>query len=172
MFGVSKNVRSREVRTCTPESVSKAVRSPQVSNVCAQIADELEKYRRGELEKEAYETLKAGLKRRLPIFTPHATFKNGRRLNADAVPSGLSMYNIDHIPDPRAYWETKIQELEKKDLLRYIVLAHITPSTEGLRLFFIIDPLAVEIEVRSVYPLLLRCHIIVDSHGRYVPHLL
>ena len=138
MFGVSKNVRSREVRTCTPELFWKAVRSPQVSNVCAQIADGLEKYRRGELEKEAYETLKAGLKRRLPIFTPHATFKNGRRLNADAVPSGLSMYDIDHIPDPRAYWETKSEELKKKNLLRYVVLVHITPSTEGLRLFFII----------------------------------
>ena len=138
MFGISNNVRSREVRTCTSELFWKAVRSPLVSDICAQIADGLEKCRRGEMVKEDYETLKAGLKKRLPIFTPHATFKGGRRLNADAVPSGLSMYDIDHIPDPRTYWETKSEELKKKDLLRYIVLAHITPSTEGLRLFFII----------------------------------
>ena len=137
-FGISNNVRCREVRECTPELFWKAVRSPLVSDVCAQIADGLEKVRRGEMVKEDYETLKAGLKKRLPIFTPHATFKNGRRLNADAVPSGLSMYDIDHLPNPREYWVEKSQELSVKNVLRFVVLAHVTPSTEGLRLFFII----------------------------------
>ena len=137
-FGISNNVRCREVRECTPELFWKAVRSPLVSDICAQIADGLEKVRRGEMVKEEYETLKAGLKKRLPIFTPHATFKNGRRLNADAVPSGLSMYDIDHIADPRGYWVEKSEELRVKDVLRFVVLAHVTPSTEGLRLFFII----------------------------------
>ena len=137
-FGISNNVRCREVRECTPELFWKAVRSPLVSDVCAQIADGLEKVRRGEMVKENYETLKAGLKKRLPIFTPHATFKNGRRLNADAIPSGLSMYDIDHLPNPREYWVEKSQELSVKNVLRFVVLAHVTPSTEGLRLFFII----------------------------------
>ena len=137
-FGISNNVRSREVRECTPELFWKAVRSPLVADICAQIADGLEKVKRGEMVKEDYETLKAGLKKRLPIFTPHATFRNGRRLNADAVPSGLSMYDIDHLPNPREYWVEKSQELAVKDVLRFVVLAHITPSTEGLRLFFII----------------------------------
>ena len=137
-FGISNNVRCREVRECTPELFWKAVRSPLVADVCAQIADGLEKVKRGEMIKEDYETLKAGLKKRLPIFTPHATFRNGRRLNADAVPSGLSMYDIDHLPNPREYWVEKSQELSVKDVLRFVVLAHITPSTEGLRLFFII----------------------------------
>ena len=137
-FGISNNVRCREVRECTPELFWKAVRSPLVSDVCAQIADGLEKVRRGEMVKEDYETLKAGLKKRLPIFTPHATFKNGRRLNADAIPSGLSMYDIDHLPSPREYWVEKSQELSVKNVLRFVVLAHVTPSTEGLRLFFII----------------------------------
>ena len=138
MFGISNNIRSREVRECTPELFWKAVRSPLVADICAQIADGLEKVKRGEMVKEDYETLKAGLKKRLPIFTPHATFRNGRRLNADAVPSGLSMYDIDHLPNPREYWVEKSQELAVKDVLRFVVLAHITPSTEGLRLFFII----------------------------------
>ena len=137
-FGISNNIRSREVRECTPELFWKAVRSPLVADICAQIADGLEKVKRGEMVKEDYETLKAGLKKRLPIFTPHATFRNGRRLNADAVPSGLSMYDIDHLPNPREYWVEKSQELAVKDVLRFVVLAHITPSTEGLRLFFII----------------------------------
>ena len=137
-FGISNNVRSRVVRECTPELFHQAMRSELVAEVCAEIADGLERLRRGELTKEEYDTLKAGLKKRLPIFTPHATFRNGRRLNADAIPSGLSMYDVDHLPNPRGYWEQKRQELEARGVMRYVVLAHITPSTEGLRLFFII----------------------------------
>ncbi|WP_075317699.1 BT4734/BF3469 family protein [Bacteroides togonis] len=137
-FGISNNVKSRVVRECTPELFHQAMRSELVAEVCAEIADGLERLRRGELTKEEYDTLKAGLKKRLPIFTPHATFRNGRRLNADAVPSGLSMYDVDHLPNPRGYWEEKRQELEARGVMRYVVLAHITPSTEGLRLFFII----------------------------------
>ena len=137
-FGISNNVKSRVVHECTPELFHQAMRSELVAEVCAEIADGLERLRRGELTKEEYDTLKAGLKKRLPIFTPHATFKNGRRLNADAIPSGLSMYDVDHLPNPRGYWEQKRQELEARGVMRYVVLAHITPSTEGLRLFFII----------------------------------
>ncbi|WP_072544853.1 BT4734/BF3469 family protein [Mediterranea massiliensis] len=137
-FGISNNVKSRVVRECTPELFHQAMRSELVAEVCAEIADGKERCLRGELTKEEYDTLKAGLKKRLPIFTPHATFRNGRRLNADAVPSGLSMYDVDHLPNPRGYWEQKRAELEARGVMRYVVLAHITPSTEGLRLFFII----------------------------------
>ena len=137
-FGISNNIKSRVVRECTPELFHQAMRSELVAEVCAEIADGKEKCLRGELTKEEYDTLKAGLKKRLPIFTPHATFRNGRRLNADAVPSGLSMYDVDHLPNPRGYWEQKRAELEARGVMRYVVLAHITPSTEGLRLFFII----------------------------------
>ena len=108
-FGISNNVKSRVVRECTPELFHQAMRSELVAEVCAEIADGLERLRRGELTKEEYDTLKAGLKKRLPIFTPHATFRNGRRLNADAIPSGLSMYDVDHINAPRGYWEQKRQ---------------------------------------------------------------
>ena len=137
-FGISNNIKSRVVRECTPELFHQAMRSELVAEVCAEIADGKEKCLRGELTKEEYDTLKAGLKKRLPIFTPHATFRNGRRLNADAVPSGLSMYDVDHLPNPHGYWEQKRAELEARGVMRYVVLAHITPSTEGLRLFFII----------------------------------
>ena len=137
-FGISNNIKSRVVRECTPELFHQAMRSELVAEVCAEIADGKERCLRGELTKEEYDTLKAGLKKRLPIFTPHATFRNGRRLNADAVPSGLSMYDVDHLPNPRGSWEQKRAELEARGVMRYVVLAHITPSTEGLRLFFII----------------------------------
>lgn len=133
MFGISNNVKSRVVRTCTPELFREAVDSPMVARVCAEIEDALENVRRGEMSKEDFDTLKAERKKMLPVITPHATFKNGRRLNADAVPSGLSMYDVDHIADPRGYYKSHVEGREKE---LGIVLAHVTPSTEGLRLVF------------------------------------
>ena len=136
MFGISRSVRSREVQVCTPELFRKAIKGSKVSLICAEIEDALEKLRRGELKKEEYERMKTQLKSQLPILTPHATFKNGRRLNADAIPSGLSIYDKDHIPNPRGYWEEKQKILAQKSVLDSICLVHVTPSTEGLRLIF------------------------------------
>lgn len=135
MFGIGNNVRSRVVQECTPERFYKAIDSPQVARLCAEIEDALEAVRRGEMKKEDFEALKADRKKKLPIITPHATFKNGRRLNADAVPSGLSMYDVDHINAPQEYYREHVAGREKE---LGVVLAHVTPSTEGLRLLFAI----------------------------------
>lgn len=135
MFGIGNNVRSRVVQECTPERFYKAIDSPQVAQLCAEIEDALEAVRRGEMKKEDFEALKADRKKKLPIITPHATFKNGRRLNADAVPSGLSMYDVDHINAPQEYYREHVAGREKE---LGVVLAHVTPSTEGLRLLFAI----------------------------------
>ena len=132
-FGIANNVRS-EVRVCTPDLLNQALDSPQVARVCAEIEDSLEKFHRGELTKDEYETMKGELKKKLPIFTFHATFKNGKRKNEDAVPSGLSIYDLDHIENPRAKWDS-IKERSKE---LGIVLAHISPSLEGLRLVFVV----------------------------------
>ena len=133
-FGISNSVKSQQVQICTPEMLREAIDSPHVAQVCAEIKDAWEQEKRGEITLEEFEEVKGRLKKQLPILTPHATFKNGRRLNADAVPSGLSMYDLDHIPDPEGRW----REIEpRKDELG-IVMAHITPSAEGLRLLFII----------------------------------
>lgn len=150
-IGYSDNIRSKWVQICTSELLHRAMKSSKVKSVCAQLVDALESNLRGELGKEDYEEMKRKLKAQLPIITPHATFKLGRRKNDEAIPSGLSIYDIDHIPDPRGYWEEKKKVLDNKQLgenkvsdskassiLDLIVLAHVTPSTQGLRLVFII----------------------------------
>ena len=131
-FGYSNSIRGRVVE-CTPELLSQALDNPATARVCAEIEDALEKVRRGEMSRDDFETLKAQKKKQLPILTPHAMFKSGRRLNSDAVASGLSMYDIDHISDPRGFYEQRIAGRETE---LGIVMAHVTPSTEGLRLLF------------------------------------
>ena len=132
-FGIGNNVRSK-VRECTPELFNRALESRVVAEVCAQIKDALEAVRRGEMSRQDFETLKGDLKKALIIFTFHATFKEGRRKNEDAEPSGLSIYDLDHIPNPEGRWA----EIEPRKEELGIVLAHITPSSEGLRLVFVI----------------------------------
>ena len=132
-FGIARSIRG-EVRACTPDLFNEALDSPIVAQVCAEIEDNREACRSGRLAKEEFETLKAKLKKRLPIFTFHATFPGGRRKNDDAVPSGLAIYALDHIPDPRGRWA----EMEPRKEELGIVLAHVSPSTEGLRLVFVI----------------------------------
>ena len=133
-FGIALSVRSR-VRECTPALFNQVVDSQQTARVCLEIEDALERVRRGEMSREDFETYKAEQKKQLAIFTPHAMFPKGRRVNEDAVPSGLSMYDVDHIPDPRGYFQSMIGDRAGE---LGIVLAHVTPSTEGLRLFFVI----------------------------------
>ena len=137
MFGIAKDIRS-EVRECTPDLLNEALDAAHVARTCAEIEDALEAYKRGELTKDEYETLKGKLKKRLPIFTFHATFRHGRRKNGEAIPSGLSIYDLDHIENPREKWasiEPRAKELG-------ILLSHISPSLEGLRLVFRRPPLA------------------------------
>ena len=131
MIGISKSFKDK-VQPCTREQLHEALDSPQVAEVCQAIAGALQMYQQGGMAQEDFEATKGRLKKQLPILTFHATFKNGRRKNDEALPSGLSMYDLDHIPNPRAKWE----EMESRKEELGIVFAHITPSTEGLRLVF------------------------------------
>ena len=131
MIGYAKSVKDN-VQPCTSEQLHSAIDSPRVEEVCRVISEALQKHQQGEMTKEEFEALKSRMKKELPILTLHATFQNGRRKNDEAIPSGLSMYDLDHIPNPLERWESiapRIAELG-------IVLAHITPSGEGLRLAF------------------------------------
>ena len=130
-FGIATNIRSK-VQVCTPALMDETLDSAHVAGICAEIEDALEACRRGELTRDEYDTLKGELKKRLPIFTFHATFKNGRRKNDEAIPSGLSIYDLDHIANPRARWDEIAPRKEELG----IVMAHISPSLEGLRLVF------------------------------------
>ena len=132
-FGFSMSLKGK-VRKCTPQLFYQALDSENTANVCAEIEDALEKVKRGEMSREDFEKYKSERKKELAVFTPHATFLFGERKNKMAIPSGLSMYDIDHIPDPKGYFQTMIAERVGE---LNVVLAHVTPSTEGLRLFFV-----------------------------------
>ena len=131
-MGFAQNVYS-SVTTCTLENLYAAMDSLTTAQICADIEDALENVKRGEMSREDFETFKREKKKELMVLTPHATYSDGHRSNDSAVPSGLSMYDVDHIPDPRGYFNSLV-----KDRCRElgIVMAYMTPSTEGIRLIF------------------------------------
>ncbi|MBO5740480.1 MAG: VirE protein, partial [Bacteroidaceae bacterium] len=131
MIGYAKSVKDN-VQPCTREQLHSAFDSPRVAEVCQAIAEALQKHRQGGMTKDEYEAVKSLMKKQLPILTLHAIFKNGRRKNDEAIPSGLSMYDLDGIANPRERWA----EIEAHREELGIVLAHVTPSGEGLRLAF------------------------------------
>ncbi len=136
MFDYINNIRSHRTVPCTADILHTVMRSTIVGQTCAEIADCHEKMMRGGMSREDFETKKTELKKRLPAFCFHAHFKNGRRLNAEAEPSGLSILDIDHIKgSPEVFFNEKVKDRTSE---LGIVLAHKTPSAEGLRLVFVI----------------------------------
>ena len=131
-MGIAQNVKS-SVTNCTLEMLYAAMDSDTTAKICADIEDALEQVKRGEMSREDFETYKRDKKKELMVITPHATFANGQRSDKTAVPSGLSMYDVDHIADPRGYFQTMVSDRCRE---LGIVMAHVTPSTEGLRLIF------------------------------------
>lgn len=108
---------------CTREAFASILDDPRVAHLNEQAHQERDADRRGQI------------KRQLPAFCFHAHFTDGRHHAASAVPSGLFLIDLDHIAEmPQLslteYYHHKVRHREVE---LGIVLAHITPSGEGLR---------------------------------------
>lgn len=84
----------------------------------------------------AYRGGDAGAKRRLPAFCFHAHFTHGKRLAAQAEPSGLFMLDFDHLTDEEmALLRERVTSADfAAASAQCLRLAHITPSGKGVRL--------------------------------------
>ena len=123
-----KSQRTLKTKSYVPisrQSKCRCTASPEVKSICDQIAA---------LDPNTpdYNDRKQALKRRLPIIIPHAaSFKNGKRVSADAVPSGLAMLDVDHVANPRDWFKSIDKQLLSDNR---IYLVAITASGQGLRL--------------------------------------
>ena len=125
MISYQESVTKGTPMPCTPEIWDQLIDSPEVKSICDQIAA---------LDPNTpdYNDRKQALKRRLPIIIPHAaSFRNGKRVSADAIPSGLAMLDVDHVSNPRDWFESIDKQLLSDNR---IYLVAITASGQGLRL--------------------------------------
>ena len=122
-----QSVTSGQPMPLTIEKWNELIDSPQVANICRRIAAL-------DPTAEDYNDRKQALKKRLPIIIPHAkSFANNKRISADATPSGLAMLDVDHVDNPRAWFESLNA---KRSTLNdnHIVFVAITASGKGLRI--------------------------------------
>ncbi len=125
MFQYQDKVNAGVPQVCTPEIWDQLIDSPEVKNICDQIAA---------LDPNTpdYNDRKQALKKRLPIIIPHAaSFKNNKRVSADAIPSGLAMLDVDHVESPREWFEAVDKQVLSDNK---IYLVTITASGKGLRI--------------------------------------
>lgn len=138
MFALVKKIGS-QAEPCDRQRFHEIIDDTQVSLICKKIFLAMVEYRAAKTE-EARKLIKneqiAPLKKKLPGFCFLASFPSGHRCVADAVPSGLALVDVDGIDHPRKLWEEI--ELQAREL--GAVLAHITPSTMGLRIVFRVPP--------------------------------
>ena len=116
-FTIYPNVRSQKGTLCTYEKFLDAGADPNVRSIHDKIALTDDKEEIGRLKKE------------LPIITWQAFFE-GKRLNKEAQPSGLFMFDIDHVDNPWKLW-CRISPLREEC---GIVFVSKTSSQHGLRI--------------------------------------
>ena len=122
----------------TVEKWNELIDSSKVKNICKAIAG---------LDPNAadYNDRKQALKRRLPVIMPHAAgFTGGKRVSAEAIPSGLAMLDVDHVENPRDFLsqrsKVKSQRPEEQRDFREVLIENriflvaITASGKGLRI--------------------------------------
>ena len=125
MFQYQEGVSKGAPKLCTTTIWNSLIDSPEVKNICDRIAA---------LDPQTpdYNDRKQALKKRLPIIIPHAaSFKNGKRVSADAKPSGLAMLDVDHVENPQD-WFASIDKQLLSDNKIYLVA--ITASGHGIRI--------------------------------------
>ncbi len=128
------SVSSGKPETLTKEKWNGLIDSPKVRSICKAIA-------RLDVNSPEYNDRKQALKKRLPVIIPHAAgFKNGKRVSADAIPSGLAMLDVDHVENPReTLFNSPCLGGESKDIREVLIkngiyLVAITASGKGLRI--------------------------------------
>ncbi len=144
MITYQESIMKGQPEVLTKEKWDELINRPAVKDICARIAA---------LDETAadYAERKQALKKRLPVIIPHAaSFRNGKRISADAIPSGLAMLDVDHVAEPREWWrrilsgktneanhaahgDKNIAEVHDALKANGIYLIAITASGKGLR---------------------------------------
>lgn len=116
-FSIFKSVKASQGQECTYVRFLNCVEDKQLLKLLKSIADAPNANERQRLKKD------------LPVVTWQAYFE-GRRVNAEAEPSGLYMLDIDHIDNPFKLYQDKVIPIKEEC---DVVLVHMTPSCKGLR---------------------------------------
>lgn len=127
-FDLFPKVSITKGKVCTKDVFVSVIESQEVKQTADLVAN---------AAAQGKKELVAERKRTLPCVTWQASFEGNQRANEKAIPSGLFMLDIDHIPNIMAFTEEIVQPLLDNDhaLAKKLGIdaIHITPSGEGIR---------------------------------------
>lgn len=137
---------------CTPEAFDSLLTDTTVIENCEKIKKIVESIpaEASEEELNGYRELvtryKSGCRekgiKQLPGWCFHASFKGGQRSDKNAIPSGLCSIDLDHVDDPRTFFNLLLPKMTGEKL----ALAFVTPSTRGLKMVFALPEGAMNME--------------------------
>ena len=139
LFGLVPSADKGHVDPCGVNNLKEGFLNPQALEICLRIAGAATRRNKGGITQEEFEDIKSREKKKLSGWTPQAAFGGTRRLNAEAIPNGLVMADLDHLTAPIRVYERSIRPLAEEGIVR---LCHLTPSTAsdrttgGLRIIF------------------------------------
>lgn len=136
-FGYVMNAYAKEVRRANKKVFDEIVSSPLVAQTYQKLVNLKEAKEKGQVDEETFKKEKSKLKAQLPAFLYQADCPTGVRKNSEAVPSMFCIIDIDHEKYPLEKWHVLADTLKELKLMEYVVLTHLTPSLEGLRLVLI-----------------------------------
>lgn len=122
----SKN-NSAATTPCTAGELNELMQRQQVIDICQKLASMP--------DDPEHKAERALLKGNLPVICFNASsYKDNHRTKENAVASGLCLMDIDHVGDPRAYFEQLGGQLGMK--MAGVVMAQISCSGQGLHLVY------------------------------------
>ena len=136
-FGYVMNAYAKEVRRANKKVFDEIVSSPLVAQTYQKLVNLKEAKEKGQVDEETFKKEKSKLKAQLPAFLYQADCPTGVRKNSEAEPSMFCIIDIDHEKYPLEKWHVLADTLKELKLMEYVVLTHLTPSLEGLRLVLI-----------------------------------
>jgi hypothetical protein len=117
-FSLFRHAYSQQGELCTRERYLELAESAELLQLCKEIAICEDDEKRAELKKQ------------LPVITWQAYFE-GKRKAKEAIPSGLFMFDIDHVDNPYQLFSTKVISRIKELGIVYVGK---TASTHGMRI--------------------------------------
>lgn len=132
-FSIVSDIRVAKALPCTKERFYEVADRREVTDICQELDTLNTELELNFITKEKHDRQKSQLKNQLPALIPMGYSLDGGRRKENLRRANVVMLDIDHIGDPEELWKKILLKASETEGI-CILLAHVTPSGEGLRL--------------------------------------
>ena len=132
-FSLTKNIlQTHGLSICTPAQFNQMLDCAKTKEIREALVSLKNESVNAQITEAEYETKKDELKKQLPAITPNAWFRGGHRCAETAVPSGLLLIDIDHMPfSARGWYNTTVSGNEAEEGIVFAAESIRSTEAEG-----------------------------------------